>query len=143
VNLEIEFEAITMTCGHTTALPQDTVTERRQDHRNMWCGTCGHKNHFPQKSKIEKERAKTARAERLMKDREEERDSARDAASHADHRARGYKGHLTRQRKRSVAGACPCCNRTFQQLARHMKSKHPQYEVSEDPPPQSSVKNRH
>lgn len=23
------------------------------------------------------------------------------------------------------AGICPCCNRTFSQLARHMQSKHP------------------
>lgn len=25
------------------------------------------------------------------------------------------------------AGVCPCCKRTFQQLARHMKCKHPKY----------------
>lgn len=27
--------------------------------------------------------------------------------------------------KRSNAGLCPCCNRSFVQLARHMKTKHP------------------
>jgi hypothetical protein len=27
----------------------------------------------------------------------------------------------------SLLGVCPCCNRTFQQLARHMKAKHPGY----------------
>jgi hypothetical protein len=25
-------------------------------------------------------------------------------------------------------GVCPCCNRTFQNLARHMAGKHPDYE---------------
>jgi hypothetical protein len=128
VNLEIEFDAITMTCGHTTALPQDTITERRRDHENMWCGTCGHKNHFPQQSDIERQRARAARAERLQKSAEEDRARARDAASRADYRARAYKGVVTKQRKRSAAGVCPCCNRTFEQLARHMKSKHPKYE---------------
>ena len=33
---------------------------------------------------------------------------------------------LNRVKKRVHAGVCPCCNRTFQQLARHMKAKHPE-----------------
>lgn len=33
---------------------------------------------------------------------------------------------LKRVKKRVEAGVCPCCNRTFQQLARHMKMKHPE-----------------
>jgi hypothetical protein len=37
------------------------------------------------------------------------------------------RGHLTRAKRRSAAGVCPCCHRTFQQLARHMKTKHPDY----------------
>jgi len=31
--------------------------------------------------------------------------------------------------KRAAAGVCPCCNRTVSQMARHMKSKHPDYNV--------------
>lgn len=34
---------------------------------------------------------------------------------------------IKRMKKRAAAGVCPCCNRTFQQLARHMKTKHPSY----------------
>src|SRR5262245_22389812 len=29
--------------------------------------------------------------------------------------------------KRVAAGVCPCCNRSFVQLQRHMKTKHPLY----------------
>lgn len=28
---------------------------------------------------------------------------------------------------RVSAGTCPCCNRSFKQLAAHMKNKHPDY----------------
>lgn len=28
-------------------------------------------------------------------------------------------------RKRSAAGLCPCCNRSFSNMQRHMKTKHP------------------
>lgn len=30
-------------------------------------------------------------------------------------------------RKRASAGSCPCCTRNFVNLARHMKTKHPDY----------------
>ena len=32
-----------------------------------------------------------------------------------------------RIRDRVMAGVCPCCNRTFENLARHMQSKHPEF----------------
>ena len=34
---------------------------------------------------------------------------------------------IKRMKKRSSVGVCPCCNRTFKQLAKHMKNKHPEY----------------
>lgn len=34
---------------------------------------------------------------------------------------------LKRAKKRAAAGVCPCCNRTFVALGRHMKTKHPEY----------------
>lgn len=30
-------------------------------------------------------------------------------------------------RKRAKGGACPCCNRTFQNMSRHMKMQHPEF----------------
>lgn len=35
------------------------------------------------------------------------------------------KGVTTRLKKRIAAGACPCCHRTFQNVARHMAGQHP------------------
>lgn len=34
-------------------------------------------------------------------------------------------GSLNRLKRRIRAGVCPCCNRTFQNLAAHIKTKHP------------------
>jgi len=36
---------------------------------------------------------------------------------------------LKRYTKRTAAGLCPCCNRSFRQLKAHLKSKHPDYNV--------------
>lgn len=51
----------------------------------------------------------------------------RDRARKEERRARAFKGHLTRTKRRVAAGVCPCCNRSFQDLRRHMDSQHPDY----------------
>lgn len=37
------------------------------------------------------------------------------------------KGQITKLQKRAKAGTCPCCNRTFTNMARHMQTKHPDF----------------
>ncbi len=44
-----------------------------------------------------------------------------------EHRLRAQKGLATKLRRRAAAGVCPCCKRTFENLARHMGTKHPDY----------------
>lgn len=34
---------------------------------------------------------------------------------------------LASHKKRSAAGTCQCCNRTFANMARHMRQKHPEF----------------
>lgn len=57
-----------------------------------------------------------ARAASLVAELDQER------ASH-----RSTKGQLTKTKKRVANGVCPCCHRSFVQLARHMKGQHPDY----------------
>lgn len=40
---------------------------------------------------------------------------------------RATKGVVTKLKKRTACGVCPCCKRQFQNLRRHMKTKHPKY----------------
>ncbi len=37
------------------------------------------------------------------------------------------KGQLTKTKNRIAKGVCPCCNRQFINLQRHMETKHPEY----------------
>ena len=53
-----------------------------------------------------------------------------DRANAAERRAAGYKGAATRLKNRAKAGVCPCCNRSFQDLARHMASKHSEADLT-------------
>jgi len=37
------------------------------------------------------------------------------------------KGVVTRMKSRAANGVCPCCKRSFQNLKRHMTTKHPKF----------------
>lgn len=57
----------------------------------------------------------------------EQRDRATKEAEHFRKSRDGIKGALTKVKKRVRHGVCPCCQRTFKQLAAHMAAKHPDY----------------
>lgn len=42
------------------------------------------------------------------------------------------KGEVTKLKKRIANGVCPCCKRSFCNLAAHMKTQHPEYTKEEE-----------
>ena len=46
----------------------------------------------------------------------------------ADATVKKTKRELSTLKRRAKAGVCPCCNRTFIALGRHMRSKHPEFD---------------
>lgn len=54
-----------------------------------------------------------------------------DAIEHERRRVAAVQGQVTRLKNRAKAGLCPCCNRSFQNLARHMTTKHPKFDPKE------------
>ncbi len=55
--------------------------------------------------------------------------SANERAEHAERSASSYKGKLRSVKERAKNGVCPCCQRSFVQLQRHIATKHPGYAV--------------
>lgn len=68
-----------------------------------------------------------ASAERSKQWAEESRDSWRKSSETNARRLSAQRGVTTRIKNRVKHGVCPCCQRTFRQLAAHMKSKHPDF----------------
>jgi hypothetical protein len=105
-------------CGVTYAIPESFDRSARKyhgDRPNGWKIVCpfGHTWFYVGETKEEKLKRQIQATKDLLA--QEERAHQ---ATVAD---------AKRQKKRASAGVCPCCNRTFQQLARHMASKHPDY----------------
>lgn len=70
------------------------------------------------------------RAERLEKQLAAERarhDQTRAERDQHERSLRAERGAKTKLKKRLAGGVCPCCQRTFENLGRHMKTKHPEY----------------
>lgn len=120
-------------CGVTYAIPlrlQENAFNKGE-FKIMWHCPNGHELGYEGKGEDEKrieraeKQAKYAadRAARLASELEQERAHARAQKG----RATRFKNDRDRERKRTAAGVCPCCNRSFQNLARHMKGQHPEF----------------
>jgi DNA-binding XRE family transcriptional regulator len=103
-------------CACLFAWPAELRKRRLDDRNSFWCPN-GHEQHFTGKSEAEKLRDEVQR-QKQMREAEEARrrriEAERDQVSRAHHR----------MRERVMNGVCPCCNRTFQNLMRHMKTEH-------------------
>jgi hypothetical protein len=108
-------------CGIHMAIPDDLHSFAVRRGKTLWCPV-GHT--FVFNDTVVKELAEAKK--RLA--REQERTQAtRELLTHEEHSHRATRGHLTRQKKRIAGGVCPCCTRTFKDLARHMAGQHPDY----------------
>lgn len=122
----------------------------------MICGECGVEHYFPEAldkrnhelgrkggwtcpnghsriysesdtDKLRRERDKLIQDAAYKDDRIRELQAS---SSTAWRKVSAAKGQITKIKKRASNGVCPCCNRTFSDLARHMAGKHPGF-VSE------------
>lgn len=124
----ITFSIITPGCGCVDfAVPDSTYKRWHNTHCNWHCPTCGASRHFVAQSEAEKARAERDQARIELATVRTYADELRDQRDQEKRRAISYRGHLSRTKKRIAQGVCPCCQRTFAQLSRHMKAKHPDY----------------
>ena len=97
-------------CGVLFGVPEGLHREFRDDSNRWFYCPNGHQQHY---GKEQKERARR---------------------EHHERRAATFKGHVTRIKNRVGRGDCPCCNRHFDNLQRHMATKHPTWSPDEETP---------
>ncbi len=102
-------------CDAYFAVPEQVVREWKRTQRKWACPYCGMTRWFVGKTDEQKRiEALQRRNERMQQE-----------VIHERERAQRVSNQYSRMRKRIQNGVCPCCNRTFQNLARHMASEHP------------------
>ncbi len=109
-------------CGVVHAIPK-VMRDRKYQTGGFWyCPNGHHIGWDPKNSKSENDklRDEVARLNSSVK-YEKERVASEQRKTAA------AKGSLTKLNNRISKGVCPCCHRSFQNLKRHMTSKHPQF----------------
>lgn len=109
-NLQLETEECYM-CAVVFAMPK-SLRERFLNYGGDFYCPNGHAQHYT-KTEVQRLREKLEEQTRV--------------ATNQAERAQSAENKIKRMEKRTSAGVCTCCNRTFQQLARHMKTKHPEH----------------
>lgn len=110
-------------CGIPFAMPVEFLAWARKTPSVTFYCPLGHPRHFPVKTLAQKLRESREALSRERAQHDQTRASLVATKASAT-RARNERDRL---KTRAANGVCPCCNRTFKQLAAHMKTKHPDY----------------
>lgn len=114
-------------CGIRLAIPDTLYIKAQADASvHIYC-PIGHTFVY-RKNEAERQRERAEAAEQRSGRILAELDQERARTQAARNQTRAYKGALTKTKKRAVAGVCPApgCKRSFQNVARHVKSQHPE-----------------
>lgn len=107
-------------CGIQFSVPETWRAEKQKTGAGWYCPN-GHNRVYRES---DEEKARKALAEER-----ERHKSTLARLNEAQEAERKAQAEMKRIKRRASAGVCPCCNRTFQQLAKHMKTKHPDHGV--------------
>lgn len=113
------------TCGIVYGIPATFADDCRSSGKSYYCPN-GHTLSW-RDTDADKQRK---RAERAEKDRDywqKEERRMREEKTSAEHRERAQKAAKTKLKNRIAKGVCPCCNRHFVNVERHMQTKHPEF----------------
>ena len=99
-------------CGVIFGVPSELYDNRINDHKSFSCPN-GHSQSFVGKTEAERLREKLVEEQRKL--------------SSAQFEIMAAERKVKRLEKRAKNGVCPCCHRQFVSVARHMKTKHPEF----------------
>lgn len=105
-------------CGIEFTVPDHFYAERQKTGAGWYCPN-GHARAFKE-SQVDKLRRERDRLAQQLAERDDRIAAERTRADKAE-------AATQRLKKRTAAGTCPCCKRTFSNMSEHMKHQHPQF----------------
>lgn len=118
MDVTTKLDRVTCWCGTPFMAPERLVDSARNHGHTLYCPH-GHTITW-----------KETELDRVRRDRDRlKQDAARlvDERLAADARTARAERETKRMKKRAAAGTCPCCQRSFSNMATHMKRQHPEY----------------
>lgn len=113
-------------CSIDFGIGDDFMARRREDHGTFYCPN-GHVNYYPQDNEAERLRKELDREKQRSENNAAYATRERERRLAAERQRAAARGQVTKIKNRVAKGVCPCCNRTFANVARHMASQHPDF----------------
>jgi len=110
-------------CGVEFHIAEAFNSDLVKSKRSFYCPN-GHSQAYCE-NEADKLRREKDRLTQQLAQKDDEIKWQRDHRLEAERKVVAAKGQITKLKKRAKAGVCPCCNRTFSDMAAHMKTKHP------------------
>jgi hypothetical protein len=116
-------------CGVVFGMPRVLYNTCRRDRQGFYCPN-GHGQAYAiseadeLRAKLQKQEQATAAAKADAERERRWRLESREEARTLERRLAAQRGVATRMKNRVANGVCPCCNRSFTNLRRHMEAKH-------------------
>jgi hypothetical protein len=126
----------TVTCGKCSGVYAITETYRADclEYARGWhCPYCQSAWGYFGKTEAQKLRDELTRKNAQLDQERAYQRELRQRIQQRENVIRAERGAKTKLKKRIAAGVCPCCNRSFQDLARHMKGQHPEFAKAPTP----------
>jgi len=117
-------------CGMAFGMPPYFHRQRREKGGDFCCPQ-GHGQHYIT-TEVQRLKNELAREQHRREQAETDASRQRGYAQATERRLRATRGVVTRTKNRIARGVCPCCNRYFADLHRHMETQHPDYADSGD-----------
>jgi hypothetical protein len=102
-------------CGIVFAMPDSLMRKLKENGDWLFCPN-GHRQHFCE--------TEADRLRKMLEQANRSKTTLTDDYAKLVKRTNGLEREKKRLMSRVSAGVCPCCNRTFANLARHMASQH-------------------
>ncbi len=112
-------------CGVPFAVPDNLKQHFLDSQDNFYCPN-GHSQAYVTsteqrlRKKLNEQEANNERLKNLLASKNE-------TIGALERQKSAIKGQVTKIKNRVSNGVCPCCNRTFTNLANHMKHQHPEF----------------
>lgn len=113
-------------CGISFAVPDNWRAQRIKDQSTWYCPN-GHPRAFTGESEAQRLRRELERTKQNLATQIELRRASQKEAEHEARERRKLRTRLKHTKERIKNGVCPCCHRSFVQLAKHMATMHPRY----------------
>lgn len=119
LSIATKLDFVTMECGEcgTVFAVSSHFNEKLRETGQRWYCPNGHCRVYTETT--------VQKLQKQLKTAQEEAERQRQARLDAERRTTAQIGINTKLKKRIHAGVCPHCQRTFKQLAAHMKTQHP------------------